>query len=128
MEYIRGRDLLKLMEENDNKPFPLDMVIEWATQICDVLTHMHTLTPALVHRDLKPDNVMLLEDKRSIKLIDFGTARDLGRTHKEKMAAKTRVYTEGYAPAGANRRKTGTAQRSFCSRGDDVSFGNGKSP
>ncbi len=31
-------------------------------------------------------------------MIDFGTARDLGRTAKEKMAAKTRVYTEGYAP------------------------------
>src|SRR5262249_30194403 len=50
------------------------------------------------HRDLKPDNIMLLEDQRSIKMIDFGTARDLGRTQKEKMAAKTRVYTEGYAP------------------------------
>src|SRR5262249_33850094 len=39
-----------------------------------------------------------VEDRRSIKMIDFGTARDLGRTAKEKMAAKTRVYTEGYAP------------------------------
>jgi serine/threonine protein kinase len=98
LEFIRGRDLLKLMEENNNKPFPLDMVIEWSKNICDVLTHMHTQAPPLVHRDLKPDNVMLLEDKRSIKMIDFGTARDLGRTQKEKMAAKTRVYTEGYAP------------------------------
>ena len=31
-------------------------------------------------------------------MIDFGTARDLGRTAKEQMTAKTRVYTEGYAP------------------------------
>jgi predicted Ser/Thr protein kinase len=98
MEFIRGRDLLKLMEENSNKPFPLDMVVEWTKSICDVLTHMHTQSPPLVHRDLKPDNIMLLEDRRSIKMIDFGTARDLGRTQKEKMAAKTRVYTEGYAP------------------------------
>ena len=30
--------------------------------------------------------------------LDFGTARDLGRTQKDRMAAKTRVYTEGYAP------------------------------
>jgi serine/threonine protein kinase len=52
----------------------------------------------LVHRDLKPDNIMLLEDQRSIKMIDFGTARDLGRTQKDRQAAKTRVYTEGYAP------------------------------
>jgi eukaryotic-like serine/threonine-protein kinase len=60
--------------------------------------HMHNQTPPLIHRDLKPDNIMLLEDQRSIKMIDFGTARDLGRTLKERMAGKTRVYTEGYAP------------------------------
>jgi predicted Ser/Thr protein kinase len=98
LEFIRGQDLLKLLESNNNKPFPLEQVIEWGKSICDVLQHMHTQSPPLVHRDLKPDNIMLLEDNCSIKLIDFGTARDLGRTVKEKMAAKTRVYTEGYAP------------------------------
>lgn len=98
LEYIRGTDLLKLMETSANKPFPLDQVIDWGKSICDVLTHMHGQTPPLVHRDLKPDNIMLLEDQRSIKMIDFGTARDLGRSQKERQAAKTRVYTEGYAP------------------------------
>jgi serine/threonine protein kinase len=98
LEFIRGTDLLKLMEANNNKPFPVDQVAEWGKSICDVLTHMHGQTPPLVHRDLKPDNLMLLEDQRSIKLIDFGTARDLGRSQKERMQAKTRVYTEGYAP------------------------------
>jgi serine/threonine protein kinase len=98
LEYIRGQDLLKLMESNDNKPFPAEQVIEWARAICDVLAVMHSMSPPLVHRDLKPDNIMLLEDGRSIKLIDFGTARDLGRTAKDRQAAKTRVYTEGYAP------------------------------
>jgi len=98
LEFIKGQDLLKLMEAKNNQPFPLDRVLEWGREMCDVLQHMHTQQPPLVHRDLKPDNIMLLEDQRSIKMIDFGTARDLGRTQKEKMAAKTRVYTEGYAP------------------------------
>lgn len=98
LEYIRGTDLLKLMESNNNKPFPVEQVAEWGRSICDVLTHMHSQSPPLVHRDLKPDNIMLLEDQRSIKLIDFGTARDLGRSQKERKAAMTRVYTEGYAP------------------------------
>ena len=98
LEYIRGQDLLKLMENNGNKPFPLERIIEWGRSICDVLTHMHGQSPPLVHRDVKPDNIMLLEDQRSIKMIDFGTARDLGRTQKDRLAAKTRVYTEGYAP------------------------------
>ena len=98
LEFIRGQDLLKIMEGRDNQPFQIEQVIEWSKQICDVLTHMHTQSPPLVHRDLKPDNVMLLEDQRTIKMIDFGTARDLGRTQKERVAAKTKVYTEGYAP------------------------------
>lgn len=98
MEYIRGQDLLKVLEKNGNKPFPLELVIEWGKSICDVLAHMHSQTPPLVHRDIKPDNIMLLEDQRSIKLIDFGTARDVGRSQRTRLAAKTRVYTEGYAP------------------------------
>jgi predicted Ser/Thr protein kinase len=98
LEFIRGTDLLKLMEGNGNKPFPVEQVVEWSRAICDVLQHMHSQAPPIVHRDLKPDNIMLLEDQRSIKMIDFGTARDLGRTAKEKKSALTRVYTEGYAP------------------------------
>ncbi len=98
MEFIKGKDLLDLMEANGNKPFPLHLVVEWGVAVCDVLQTMHTQSPPLIHRDLKPDNIMLLEDQRSIKMIDFGTARDLGHTAKERMAGKTRVYTEGYAP------------------------------
>lgn len=98
MEFIRGKDLLDIMEQGGNKPFPIPMIIEWAKAVCDVLTHMHNQSPPLIHRDLKPDNIMLLEDQKSIKMIDFGTARDLGKTIKERMAGKTRVYTEGYAP------------------------------
>lgn len=95
LEFIPGKDLLKLMEGNNNKPFPMDQVVEWSKQMCDVLTHMHSLS--LVHRDMKPENIMLLSDNKSIKMIDFGTGRDLGKTVKEQQKAKTRVYTEGYA-------------------------------
>jgi LSD1 subclass zinc finger protein len=98
MEYIKGQDLLKLMESNNNKPFPLEQVIDWGKNICDVLSHMHKQTPPVVHRDVKPDNIMLLDDGRSIKMVDFGTARDLGHSAKARLAAKTRVYTDGYAP------------------------------
>jgi serine/threonine protein kinase len=98
LEFIRGRDLLQIMEGNGGKPFPLAQVVEWGKSICDVLAHMHSQSPPLVHRDLKPDNIMLLNDQHQIKLIDFGTARDMGRTKHSRLAAKTRVFTEGYAP------------------------------
>jgi serine/threonine protein kinase len=86
------------MEANGGKPFPLEQVVEWGQSICDVLDHMHGQSPPLVHRDLKPDNIMLLDDQQQIKLIDFGTARDIGRSRRSQLAAKTRVFTEGYAP------------------------------
>ena len=98
LEYIHGRNLLQVLETNDNRPFPVPQVVEWGKDICDVLAHMHGQTPPLVHRDMKPDNIMLLEDRQQIKLIDFGTARDVGRTRQSQLAAKTRVFTEGYAP------------------------------
>ncbi len=98
MEFIPGRDLLKVLEAQGNRPFPADVVAHWGQQICDVLTLLHSQQPSIIHRDLKPDNIMLLDDGKSIRLIDFGTARELGRTAKSRVAAKTRVYTEGYAP------------------------------
>ena len=98
LEYINGQDMQKILDSNGGKPFEFDKVVDWARSICDVLGHMHTLTPPLVHRDVKPENIMLLEGGRSIKMIDFGTARDVGRSQKTRLASKTRVYTEGYAP------------------------------
>lgn len=98
MEYIPGKDLLQILEGQGNRPFPIDLVAHWGVQICDVLTLLHSQQPSIIHRDLKPDNIMLLEDGKSIRLIDFGTARELGKTAKSRVAAKTRVYTEGYAP------------------------------
>jgi serine/threonine protein kinase len=98
MEFIKGKDLLDIMEANGNKPFPIPLVVGWGRSICDVLETMHSQSPPIIHRDLKPDNIMLMDDQKSIKMIDFGTARDLGRTAKERAAGKTRVYTEGYAP------------------------------
>ena len=128
MEFIRGQDLLKIMEGRNNQPFNLDQVIEWSKQICDVLTHMHTQSPPLVHRDLKPDNVMLLEDQRTIKMIDFGTARDLGRTQKERVAAKTKVYTEGYAPPEQIIGKPEPRSDLFALAGTMYHLATGKSP
>lgn len=98
MEYIPGKDLLQVLDSQGGRPFAIDLVAQWGQQICDVLTLLHSQQPSIIHRDLKPDNIMLLEDGKSIRLIDFGTARELGKTAKSRVAAKTRVYTEGYAP------------------------------
>jgi serine/threonine protein kinase len=97
LEYIAGQDLLRMMESNSNTPFPFEQVVGWGKEVCDVLSHMHTQNPPIVHRDIKPENIMLLREQNSIRMIDFGTARDIGRSSGNKPAAMTRVYTEGYA-------------------------------
>ena len=98
LEYIPGQDLLQVLEGAGGRPFPVEQVAGWGARICEVLAHMHAQSPPLVHRDLKPDNVMLLPDRQTIRLIDFGTARELGKTGKDRRVARTKVFTEGYAP------------------------------
>ena len=91
MDYIQGNSLNKALDEYGVQP--QEMVIEWAKQLCDVLGYLHSRTPAIIYRDMKPANVMLKPDG-NITLIDFGTARE----YKEKnLADTTCLGTVGYA-------------------------------
>lgn len=91
MDYIEGVPLsTKLKEEGAQNQ---EDVIDWAKQLCSVLGYLHTRTPAIIYRDLKPANIMLKPDG-NIVLIDFGTAR----TFKEKNVEDTQCLgTRGYA-------------------------------
>lgn len=90
MDYIEGRSLDKIIEENGAQPEAY--VVEWAKQLCDVFGYLHSRTPPIIYRDMKPANVMLKPDG-NIMVIDFGTAKnyeiDLGET--------TGIGTIGYA-------------------------------
>jgi serine/threonine protein kinase len=98
MEFIAGQNLLEILEKPGGKPFPVTQVARWGAKICEVLSQMHRQNPPLVHRDLKPDNIMLAPDGSTIRMIDFGTARALGKSAKERSVPRTKVFTEGYAP------------------------------
>ncbi|MBA3944179.1 MAG: serine/threonine-protein kinase [Herpetosiphonaceae bacterium] len=73
MEYIEGQTLRQLLEATQG-PLPEARVLDWAVQLCAVLTFLHTRQPPIIYRDLKPDNIML-QPNGTIKLIDFGIAR-----------------------------------------------------
>ena len=91
MDYIQGNSLNKALEEYGAQP--QEYVIDWAKQLCDVLGYLHSRTPAIIYRDMKPANVMLKPDG-NVMLIDFGTAREF----KEKnLADTTCLGTVGYA-------------------------------
>jgi serine/threonine-protein kinase len=98
MEFIPGDNLLRLLEKPGTKPFPVSQVAAWGAKIAEALAHMHRMKPAIIHRDMKPENIMLLPDGVTVRLIDFGTAREMGHGSRERAVAKTKVFTEGYAP------------------------------
>ena len=91
MDYIQGNSLNRALDEFGAQP--QENVISWAKQLCDVLGYLHTRTPAIIYRDMKPANIMLKPDG-NVTLIDFGTARE----YKEKnLADTTCLGTVGYA-------------------------------
>lgn len=70
MEYIDGITLKEYMEEQ--RPLAWKETVHFILQILKALSHAHS--KGIVHRDIKPQNVMLLSDAR-IKITDFGIAR-----------------------------------------------------
>ena len=51
------------------------MVLGFSIQIVDGLVYLHK--KKIMHRDLKPDNIMINEHPLTVKIIDFGTCKDL---------------------------------------------------
>lgn len=75
MEYVDGVDLFELLR--DKSPFPTEVAALIAWAIAEGLEHAHF--SGIVHRDVKPSNV-LLSRRGEVKLMDFGIARDPGRS------------------------------------------------
>jgi eukaryotic-like serine/threonine-protein kinase len=68
MECLEGETLAKRLE---NGPLPLEQVLKFGAQVADALDKAHRI--GLVHRDLKPGNIMLTAT--GAKLLDFGLAK-----------------------------------------------------
>ena len=91
MDYIEGRHLESVAKEYGAQS--QEDVIEWAKQLCDVLSYLHSRKPPIIYRDMKPSNVMLKPDGK-VMLIDFGTAREF---KENSVADTTCLGTQGYA-------------------------------
>jgi serine/threonine protein phosphatase PrpC len=85
MEYLEGQTLGNLMRAI--RPMPVSDALKIASRIAEALIYLHEHD--VVHRDLKPDNVMILNDG-SIRLMDFGIA---------KSGAGRRLTFGGFQPA-----------------------------
>ena len=75
MELVEGRDLARLIREDG--PLDAERARSLAAQIARGLGHAHA--GGLIHRDVKPHNVVVMEDDR-VKVTDFGIARATGES------------------------------------------------
>ena len=90
MPFIEGRSLQSIVEKNGPLTYP--EAVNYMAQIADAVGYIHERH--ILHRDIKPDNVMVTADYRAI-LIDFGSAREF---ENDKTQAQTSMLTHGYAP------------------------------
>lgn len=90
-EYVEGDTLNEIMKTCGAQP--VDLVMDWAKQLCDVLAYLHALNPPHIHRDIKPNNLILTPNGR-IKIIDFGIMRTYKPAQKNDTCS---LGTKGYA-------------------------------
>ncbi len=110
MEFIPGPDLSEMLKEK-GAAFPLRNVLEWADQLLDALDYLHTHEPAVIHRDIKPQNLKLTA-RGHIVLLDFGLAKGTPLQASRVTATGSLFgYSFNYAPL-EQMQGTGTDPRS----------------
>jgi len=91
MDYVEGESLDKVLSMYGAQT--QEQVINWAKQLCGVLNYLHSCTPPIIYRDMKPANVVL-QPNGNIKLLDFGIAREY---KDQKIEDTVSLGTKGYA-------------------------------
>ncbi|BAY86527.1 serine/threonine protein kinase [Calothrix parasitica NIES-267] len=86
-----GKSLAKLVEENFRTNE--QQIKDIAKQILEILIYLHSQTPAVVHRDIKPQNIIYDKDGK-VFLVDFGAVQDT--YYSTFMRGSTVVGTYGY--------------------------------
>ncbi|HZE72312.1 MAG TPA: protein kinase [Pyrinomonadaceae bacterium] len=87
LEYLSGGDMSALARR---APLSIEKALNYLEQVCSGLAHAHKA--GIIHRDIKPQNLLLTADKRVVKIADFGVAR-----LEASEGAITRVGTNIYS-------------------------------
>eukprot|EP00802_Teleaulax_amphioxeia_P009250 Tamp_09266.p1 GENE.Tamp_09266~~Tamp_09266.p1 ORF type:complete len:503 (+),score=58.06 Tamp_09266:207-1511(+) len=96
----------------------LDIVLRWAEQLFGVLSFLHGNRPALLHRDVKPANVMICSNMHTLKLVDFGLAVSL--SNKRSRAGERVVSGTGMSHAHSHSHSSSSTAHSPIGGAEDT--------
>jgi len=95
MDYIEGENLEDRVDTLG--ALPESQVLGWIHPIGDAIAYLHNQKPQIIHRDIKPGNIIVTRDGRPW-LVDFGIAKQVQRGASRKTTRAARAVSGGYSP------------------------------
>ncbi|MBE7470704.1 MAG: hypothetical protein DPW09_18040 [Anaerolineae bacterium] len=94
MDFVEGHSLFHLLRAQA-RPLSEEAALAWIDQVCQALAYLHRQDPPIIHRDIKPQNIIITPAGRAM-LVDFG----LSKLYDEQLKTTTGAQgvTFGYAP------------------------------
>jgi serine/threonine protein kinase len=97
MDFVDGENLEQKLGRAGGRPLPEQQVLAWTLPICDALHYLHTRLPAILHRDVKPANIIVTPAGHPV-LVDLGIAKAHLPGANQTLTFVRKAGTEGYAP------------------------------
>ena len=112
MEFLQGQTLRQIL--NTVKQIPVGEAVDIAASLCDALAYMHQHN--IVHRDMKPENIMICDDGRAV-IMDFGIAKASGLRRLTFTGFSAAMGTPDYMAPEQVKGKRGDARTDIYSLG-----------
>lgn len=106
MKFIPGRNLLDLRLTNPGGKCPMENVLDLLAPVAEALDYAHLQN--VMHRDVKPENIMIQEDGADVQVVDFGLAAQI-RTSLSQIS-QNHLPVSGTPPYMAPEQWTGRYQ------------------
>lgn len=97
MDFVDGENLDEKLRRLGGRGIPEAEVIGWTLPICDALQYLHRQRPPILHRDVKPANIIVTPNGYPV-LVDLGIAKEHRPGMNQTATFVRKAGTEGYAP------------------------------